>query len=422
MMSNPEHRSRLRFSVSITILGLLLALTLGASPGDATTAGVAPSGGRDPVIYVNPEGTGPYPTIQSAIDAVDPGGTVILADGTYSGPGNCGLNFQGKNLTLRSESLDPSLCFIDCESELTEGVYFNSGEDASSIVEGITFQNGQAEAGAGIYIRDSSPTVRNCVFENGYSIDGAGIRVRDGASLIENCVFRYGYVSSGGGIRCVYASAQIRDCHFEHNTAWTGGAISLDSSPGTVIEGCVFLANSAKDAGGAIDLWESPDTVIEDCIFFANVGNVGGAISQYASSALISDCTFAENSSQIGSAIVVSGDGPGISRSIIAFGDSPPIVCYVNGRALPQLNCCDLFGNKGGDWTDCIAGQEGVDGNFSADPQFCGVLGSGNLLLQSDSPCRPGGNSCGVFIGAEPIGCDATATARASWSTLKRLY
>jgi len=289
-------------------------------------------------------------------------------------------------------------------------------------VEGITFQNGQAEAGAGIYIRDSSPTVRNCVFENGYSIDGAGIRVRDGASLIENCVFRYGYVSSGGGIRCVYASAQIRDCHFEHNTAWTGGAISLDSSPGTVIEGCVFLANSAKDAGGAIDLWESPDTVIEDCIFFANVGNVGGAISQYASSALISDCTFAENSSQIGSAIVVSGDGPGISRSIIAFGDSPPIVCYVNGRALPQLNCCDLFGNKGGDWTDCIAGQEGVDGNFSADPQFCGVLGSGNLLLQSDSPCRPGGNSCGVFIGAEPIGCDATATARASWSTLKRLY
>ena len=35
---------------------------------------------------------------------------------------------------------------------------------------------------------------------------------------------------------------------------------------------------------------------------------------------------------------------------------------------------CDVYGNEGGDWTDCIADQLGQDGNISADPLFVTTL------------------------------------------------
>ncbi|MCB9466578.1 MAG: hypothetical protein H6682_22975 [Candidatus Eisenbacteria bacterium] len=52
------------------------------------------------------------------------------------------------------------------------------------------------------------------------------------------------------------------------------------------------------------------------------------------------------------------------------------------------MKCCDVYGNEGGDWTDCIAGQEGTGGNISADPLFCDRE-AGNVDLDWDSPCLP---------------------------------
>jgi hypothetical protein len=54
---------------------------------------------------------------------------------------------------------------------------------------------------------------------------------------------------------------------------------------------------------------------------------------------------------------------------------------------------------------ECIAGQEGIDGNFSADPLFCNV-GIGDVGLANEtSPCLPANNDCGVLIGALDEGC-----------------
>ena len=67
------------------------------------------------------------------------------------------------------------------------------------------------------------------------------------------------------------------------------------------------------------------------------------------------------------------------------------------------LSCCDLYGNTGGDWTGCVAGQYGQNRNISADPLFCAL--PTDLTLESTSPCAPG-NSGGCFqIGAWPVGC-----------------
>ena len=65
------------------------------------------------------------------------------------------------------------------------------------------------------------------------------------------------------------------------------------------------------------------------------------------------------------------------------------------------MECCDVYGNVGGDWVGPIADQLGLDGNFSADPCFCDAE-SGDFHLWNYSPCAQEG--CGL-IGAWPVGC-----------------
>ena len=61
-------------------------------------------------------------------------------------------------------------------------------------------------------------------------------------------------------------------------------------------------------------------------------------------------------------------------------------------------------------------------GNFSLDPQFCGV---DDYRIMASSPCAPGNvplsNPCG-FIGALPVGCAPTPVQERTWGGVKALY
>jgi len=88
----------------------------------------------------------------------------------------------------------------------------------------------------------------------------------------------------------------------------------------------------------------------------------------------------------------------------------------------PAFSCCDIVGNPGGDWVAPIDVQLGVNGNFRDNPEFCGIGSSGNYFLQNDSPCSPGGNSCGVLVGSRIVDCGLIAVEPTSWSTVKTFY
>ena len=85
-----------------------------------------------------------------------------------------------------------------------------------------------------------------------------------------------------------------------------------------------------------------------------------------------------------------------LENTIIAFSTSGEAV-YCGTGSTATLACCDVYGNAGGDWVGYIAGQEGVNGNFSADPLFCDS-GNGDYRLQPCSPCLDAAG-CGL-VGA----------------------
>ena len=107
----------------------------------------------------------------------------------------------------------------------------------------------------------------------------------------------------------------------------------------------------------------------------------------------------------------------GMSNSIIAFGTAGAAVQCAGGGTV-TLACCDVYSNVGGDWVDCITGQDIVGDNLSEDPLFCGAE-TGDFTLQDDSPCV--GGPC-VLIGALDVGCPSTPVEETSWGSIKATY
>ena len=100
---------------------------------------------------IRPDGSGDFPTIQAAIDAVSDSATIELADGIFLGAGNRDLDFLGKRIVLRSQGGLADSCIIDCAETsgrdsgvARRGFYFQHNEGPDCIVEAVTVRNGSA--------------------------------------------------------------------------------------------------------------------------------------------------------------------------------------------------------------------------------------------------------------------------------------
>jgi hypothetical protein len=204
-------------------------------------------------FVVRADGTGDYPTIQSAIDATLNTDTIIAADGIYTGVGSKNLDFKGKAITVRSEN-GPANCIIDCEAS-GRGFQFHSGEDAGSVLDGVTIRNGRVqnnEGGGAIECLSSNPTIRNCVFSGNYAQSyGGGMSNTDASSpMVTNCIFfgnRAGE-DSGGGMWNNEATPTVTNCTFTANIVPSdhdgGGLYNLKCSP--MITNCIVRGNGGR--------------------------------------------------------------------------------------------------------------------------------------------------------------------------------
>ena len=217
----------------------------------------------------------PFDAIQEALDAADEGDSVLVQDGVYTGPGNKELDFDGRDIILRSLH-GPKACTIDCEHDGV-GFRFHSGETLAALVQGFTITRAYDSAG-GIFCGQSSPTIRDCVFYDNVSWDhGGGIRLSSSNSWIINCVFRenstvYAH-GRGGGVSTYVGSPVLFNCAFVNNAAAgeyaAGGGIHCIGN-GAIIN-CSFFGNtaSAGTAGGLhCDYGATP--TVKNCVLWDN--------------------------------------------------------------------------------------------------------------------------------------------------------
>ena len=378
---------------------------------------------------VNPAGTGDAPNIQAGIDSAAAADTVLLADGTYTGPGNRDIDFGGKAVTLRSQAGDPNLCVIDCQGSSADphrGFLFETGETPSSRIEYVTVTDGYMNNGGGMACYYSSPTITGCIFEgdSASSVGGGADLVSSEAEFI-NCQFIGNHAGgAAGGVYSETFSPAFSLCTFAWNTTGgNGGGIYSHSNAPSLTE-CTFSDNSALRGGGAYLDGGCTASFIY-CIFRRNTGAFfGGGMRCNGASPTIENCTFVADSSGSGGAAVHLGnsDAPGFTNTLIAFSKTgSAIECDAPGGPL-GLSCCNIYGNEGGDWTGCIAVHAGVNGNFSADPLFCDIPTS-DLRLEECSPCLAGNNTCGVLVGAQGPYCGCgEATEPATWGKVKAMF
>lgn len=352
------------------------------------------------------------PTIQAGIDSSTAMDTILVRSGTYY---ECYIEPRSHTVLI-SETGEASCVTIDAQRIRNAIRCFDL--DSTTVIQGFTLKNGgnislggglyadnsdpriinctirncrADQYGGGIYLENSSPYLENCMFyADTATVDGGGIYTAGTSSpFLYDCIFTGDFAYNYGGGICATggSSPGFQVCTIESNRAVAGGAGAFISAAGADFTFCYFRSNLIAAGNGCAMACNNSSTVtLTACTFDRHfAADYGGAIYSLSSDLEIDGCTFHINGAGTGGgAIYTSGSTVDVENTIIAFGQSGGAVgCF---GAPPAISCSDIFGNVGGDWTGCIAGQSGVNGNFSEDPRFCSRE-TVNFTLRSCSPC-----------------------------------
>jgi len=299
--------------------------------------------------------------IQDGIDLIMTGGTVHVADGTYTGVGNRNLDFNGRALTVKSEN-GPHGCIIDCE-QLGRGFYFHNQEGHDSRVEGFTLYNGAAVwYGGGISIEAASPTVTDCTFLQNSAVVGGGMCIfhEPSCPIVTQCTFQGNSVDQIGAGMCngYGGSSTVIDCTFlENSSVYSGGGMCNYGGSSPEVLQCTFQGNSAINGGGICN-YDICSPTVTQCTFHGNSAydGDGGGIYNYDSSPLVTNC--------------------------ILWGDTP--------YEIDSSNTLDITHS-------CIEGGYFGVGNIDSDPLFIDAANY-DLRLTSASPCIDAGDNSAPLI------------------------
>jgi len=350
---------------------------------------------------------GQYPTIQAAINAAVTGDTVLVADGTYTGPGNRDINFLGKAITVRSQS-GPENCIIDCNAgrwDQHRGFSFTNNEDGNSVLEGFTITNGHAEfSGAAIHCQNSSPIITSCIIKGNVSYDGGAVVCYWSSAVVTNCTIventDKGIVCFGGtiitnciinkntnnGIWC-YEDTTIGNCTISENeddgiscadTTVSSCTVTGNRAAGIWCKGNVTIKNcviSENNRGGVV-FYGSNSKIIDSLITRNRSWSGAGIRCGYKRRITVANCTISDNTAQEkGGAIFCEGSTLLVSDCIL-WGDTAPIgseICIIGNWYWPS-SVSAWYNNVQGGEKDVYVGSYSTlnwgEGNIDADPCF----------------------------------------------------
>ncbi|MBL7197212.1 MAG: right-handed parallel beta-helix repeat-containing protein [Candidatus Omnitrophica bacterium] len=386
-----------------------------------------------------------YYTIQDAVDAAQDGETVIVPDGIYSGPGNTCINFNGKNITIKSYEDNPEDCIIDCAGGFYGFVLLN-GENDSSVIQGFTIKNASSKA---IFCDGATPKIKNCIItdcETGiyygasnlsdatFKIEGTTIKDNAAQGIIcgitdsnnSSVIIENSDIKDNEGTGVAYKEyGSVSDSYFRISESTIEGnkdtgiyyKNSVDSTgPVAYINNSNILNNENSSLSGTglfIRNYSHNDDIdfnISRCIFANNESSfstsgggaidVEGAATNATINLTITHCDIVNNTNgTYGGAVFLDIDNYNlnISNSIV-WGNTPNSNYQINCIPFPtpdntNVNYCNIENGSAQSWF--TAGQ----GNIDADPLFVDPDNDDYRLLFIDyddkSPCIDAGTSGG---------------------------
>ena len=202
-------------------------------------------------------------TIQRAINAGIDGDTIMVSEGSYYE----NINFSGRAVSLTgTDPNDPNVVastIIDANNTSLDVAVFNSGEDANSVIDGITLTGGRY----GIYCASSSaPTVQRCVTRNN---SNSGVRASSASPTVSDCEISQ---NNYDGLQLTSSAATITRCRILSNT---NRGIYCSEYSGT-IQNCVI----AKNGGYGLYCQSSSASIINCTIVSNTTYGIYGAFAQ----------------------------------------------------------------------------------------------------------------------------------------------
>jgi predicted outer membrane repeat protein len=345
--------------------------------------------------------SGPYPTIQSAVNDVTCD-IIDVAAGTFTEnvavDRTVTIQGQGAGSTIMDGQNSHRLFHIQSSGVVT--------------LTGLTITNGHDALGGGAILNAGMLTVTNSTLSGSSAQFGGGI-LNWGVLMASNCTLSGNSAEVGGAICHDGTLATVENCSLVDNSASDdGGGIYTEGSPMVVDSstlsgnqaaqgGAIFAAatvtitnstlsgNTAVGEGGGLYAYyafQSSTVVVDNSTFDANTATSGGAIENLGT-ITITNTTIGHNEATNGGGIHNPPGGPGavyLANSIVAHnttGDDCAGTITSLGYNIASDNSCSLTGpgdqpntdpllgplqdNGGPTWTRAlVVGSPAVDAGY----------------------------------------------------------
>jgi hypothetical protein len=303
--------------------------------------------------YVSPGSE--YSNIQQAVDAAAAGDEIDVDDGVY--PGGVVVD---KPLTLVSFD-GPEFTVIDGGGSL-RCVYLTNGAN----LFGFTLAKGVAANGGGVLCQSTSAVLSNCVLTGNIANGSDGFGGGACGGTLNNCTLTGNSTSwaGGGASGGVPGPAILNNCTLSDNSANVGGGAQA-----ATLNNCTLTGNSASDGGGG-----AFGCTLYDCTLTGNSASVGGG----AGNSTLNSCTVTGNSAVNDGGVAYECK---LNNCIVYFNTASGSANYDSHITLNYCCSTPLATNGAANITNA--------------PLFVDYT-SGNLRLESNSPCINAGNNAYV--------------------------
>ena len=311
--------------LALAVVGLFLVWA--AESGSARAAGLSQAAATE--LHVCPSGCA-YASIQAAVDAAQPGDTIKVAEGLYTGiharQGITQVVYISKTITIAGGYTPSNWSTPDPGAHPTtlhaqgkgRGLYITGG--ISATIAGLRITAGDVRGfGTGYWDRAGG----------GIGVKGATVNLRNNTVYDNSAI-------AGGGVGLEASEVTLSSNSVYSNTAVDGGGLALSRSTAT-LRGNLLSRNTASQQGGGLHLNRS-HAVLEGDRISDNQAEYGGGLYFWGSSPFLTNVVVTDNS---------ANDPAGIGAGITLFWSSPTLVHTTLAR------------NAGGDGSGvCILGIE----------------------------------------------------------------